>query len=261
MRTQGTSTVEIKTGYGLTVEHEERLARIAREFSEDVTFLGAHVVPDDFDGSADDYVDLVCGAMLDAVAPHAKWIDVFCETGAFTVEQSERILDAGIRAGLLPRIHGAQLGPSGAAELAVSRGALRIEHGTFLTPADIALLADSSTGVTLLPGTEFSTRQPYPDARRLLDAGIQVTIATNCNPGSSYTSSMAFCIAVAVRDMGMSPGEALWSATAGGARALGRTDVGVISAGRKAHLVELSAPSHVHLAYRPGVNLVHRTTF
>ena len=261
MRAQGTSTVEIKTGYGLTVEHEERLARIAREFSEDVTFLGAHVVPDDFDGSADDYVDLVCGAMLDAVAPHAKWIDVFCETGAFTVEQSGRVLDAGIRAGLLPRIHGAQLGPSGAAELAVARGALRVEHGTFLTPADIALLADSSTGVTLLPGTEFSTRQPYPDARRLLDAGIPVTIATNCNPGSSYTSSMAFCIAVAVRDMGMSPGEALWSATAGGAQALSRTDVGVISAGKKAHLVELSAPSYVHLAYRPGVNLVHRTTF
>ena len=261
MRVQGTSTVEIKTGYGLTVEHETRLARIAREFTEDVTFLGAHVVPGDFTGSVDDYVDLVCGEMLDAVSPYAKWIDVFCEEGAFTEEQSARVLDAGMRAGLLPRIHGAQLGPSGAVELAVERGALSIDHGTFLTDSDIDLLAGSTTGVTLLPGAEFSTRQPFPDARRLIDAGISVSIATNCNPGSSFTSSMAFCIALAVREMGMTTAEALWAATAGGARALGRGDVGRIAVGARAHLVELAAPNHVHLAYRPGVNLVHRTTF
>ena len=261
MRVQGTSTVEIKTGYGLTVEHETRLARIAREFTEDVTFLGAHVVPGDFTGSVDDYVDLVCGEMLDAVSPYAKWIDVFCEEGAFTEEQSARVLDAGLRAGLLPRIHGAQLGPSGAVELAVERGALSIDHGTFLTDSDIDLLAGSTTGVTLLPGAEFSTRQPFPDARRLIDAGISVSIATNCNPGSSFTSSMAFCIALAVREMGMTTAEALWAATAGGARALGRGDVGRIAVGARAHLVELAAPNHVHLAYRPGVNLVHRTTF
>ncbi len=261
MRVQGTSTVEIKTGYGLTVEHETRLARIAREFTEDVTFLGAHVVPGDFTGSVDDYVDLVCGEMLDAVSPYAKWIDVFCEEGAFTEEQSARVLDAGLRAGLLPRIHGAQLGPSGAVALAVERGALSIDHGTFLTDSDIDLLAGSTTGVTLLPGAEFSTRQPFPDARRLIDAGISVSIATNCNPGSSFTSSMAFCIALAVREMGMTTAEALWAATAGGARALGRGDVGRIAVGARAHLVELAAPNHVHLAYRPGVNLVHRTTF
>ena len=261
MRVQGTSTVEIKTGYGLTVEHETRLARIAREFTEDVTFLGAHVVPGDFTGSVDDYVDLVCGEMLDAVSPYAKWIDVFCEEGAFTEEQSARVLDAGMRAGLLPRIHGAQLGPSGAVALAVERGALSIDHGTFLTDSDIDLLAGSTTGVTLLPGAEFSTRQPFPDARRLIDAGISVSIATNCNPGSSFTSSMAFCIALAVREMGMTTAEALWAATAGGARALGRGDVGRIAVGARAHLVELAAPNHVHLAYRPGVNLVHRTTF
>jgi imidazolonepropionase len=261
MRVQGTSTVEIKTGYGLTVEHETRLARIAREFTEDVTFLGAHVVPIDFTGSVNDYVDLVCGEMLDAVSPFAKWIDVFCEEGAFTEEQSARVLDAGMRAGLLPRIHGAQLGPSGAAGLAVERGALSIDHGTFLTDSDIGLLAGSTTGVTLLPGAEFSTRQPFPDARRLIDAGISVSIATNCNPGSSFTSSMAFCIALAVREMGMTTAEALWAATAGGARALGRDDVGRIAVGARAHLVELVAPNHVHLAYRPGVNLVHRTTF
>lgn len=261
MRVQGTSTVEIKTGYGLTVEHETRLARIAREFTEDVTFLGAHVVPADFTGSVDDYVDLVCGEMLDAVSPYAKWIDVFCEEGAFTEEQSARLLDAGMRAGLLPRIHGAQLGPSGAVGLAVERGALSVDHGTFLTDSDIDLLAGSTTGVTLLPGAEFSTRQPFPDARRLIDAGISVSIATNCNPGSSFTSSMAFCIALAVREMGMTTAEALWAATAGGARALAREDVGRIAVGARAHLVELAAPNHVHLAYRPGVNLVHRTTF
>jgi imidazolonepropionase len=261
MRVQGTSTVEIKTGYGLTVEHETRFARIAREFTEDVTFLGAHVVPTDFSGSVDDYVDLVCGEMLDAVSPHAKWIDVFCEEGAFSEEQSARVLDAGMRAGLLPRIHGAQLGPSGAVGLAVERGALSIDHGTFLTDSDIDLLAGSTTGVTLLPGAEFSTRQPFPDGRRLIDAGISVSIATNCNPGSSFTSSMAFCIALAVREMGMTTAEALWAATAGGARALGRDDVGRIAVGARAHLVELAAPNHVHLAYRPGVNLVHRTTF
>jgi imidazolonepropionase len=261
MRVQGTSTVEIKTGYGLTVEHETRLARIAREFTEDVTFLGAHIVPTDFSGSVDDYVDLVCGEMLDAVSPYAKWIDVFCEEGAFSEEQSARVLDAGMRAGLLPRIHGAQLGPSGAVGLAVERGARSIDHGTFLTDSDIDLLAGSTTGVTLLPGAEFSTRQPFPDARRLIDAGISVSIATNCNPGSSFTSSMAFCIALAVREMGMTTAEALWAATAGGARALGRDDVGRIAVGARAHLVELAAPNHVHLAYRPGVNLVHRTTF
>ena len=261
MRAQGTSTVEIKTGYGLTVEHEVRLARIAREFTDDVTFLGAHVVPTDFEGSADDYVDLVCGEMLDGVAPYARWIDVFCETGAFTEEQSERIIAAGMRAGLRPRIHGAQLGESGAVALAVAIGALSIDHGTFLTDADVELLAESSTGVTLLPGAEFSTKQPYPSARRLLDAGVTVALATNCNPGSSFTSSMAFCIALAVREMGMTTAEAVWSATAGGARALGRDDVGRIAVGAKAHLIELAAPTHVHLAYRPGVNLVHRTTF
>jgi imidazolonepropionase len=199
--------------------------------------------------------------MLDAVSPFAKWIDVFCEEGAFTEDQSARILDAGMRAGLLPRIHGAQLGPSGAVGLAVERGALSIDHGTFLTDSDIDLLAGSTTGVTLLPGAEFSTRQPFPDGRRLIDAGISVSIATNCNPGSSFTSSMAFCIALAVREMGMTTAEALWAATAGGARALGRDDVGRIAVGARAHLVELAAPNHVHLAYRPGVNLVHRTTF
>lgn len=261
MHNQGTGTVEIKTGYGLTVDHEARLARIAREFTDDVTFLGGHVVPPEFTTDVDAYVDLVCGAMLDAVAPFATWIDVFAEEGAFTVAQSRRILEAGMMAGLRPRIHAAQLGPSDAVRMAVSLGATSIDHGTFLTDADIDLLSNSPTVVTLLPGAEFSTRQPYPNARRLIDAGVQIAIATNCNPGSSYTTSMAFCIALAVREMGLSTAEALWAATAGGAKALDRDDVGLIRVGAQAKLVELNAPSHIHLAYRPGVNLVRRVTF
>ena len=261
MHNQGTGTVEIKTGYGLSVEQEQRLARIAAEFTHDVTFLGGHVVPAEFADNPDAYVDLVCGPMLDAVAPYAEWIDVFCEEGAFTVAQSRRILEAGMMAGLRPRIHAAQLGPSDSVRMAVSLGATSIDHGTFLSESDIEMLSTSSTVVTLLPGAEFSTKQPYPNARHLIDSGVQIALATNCNPGSSYTSSMAFCIALAVREMGLTTSEALWAATAGGAKALDRDDVGVIRVGAKAHLVELSAPSHIHLAYRPGVNLVRRVTF
>ncbi len=258
MRAMGTTTVEIKTGYGLTVEHEVRLARIASEFTEHVTFLGAHVVPAEFAGRTDDYVDLVCGEMLDAVAPFVTAIDVFCEDGAFTVEQSQRILVAGAERGLATHIHAAQLGQSDSVRMAVEHDVASVDHGTFLSDDDVAALAGSNTVVTLLPGSDFSTRQPYPDARRLLDAGVTVALASNCNPGSSYTSSMAFCIAMAVRELRMTPSEALWAATAGGATALGRDDIGFLEVGKRAHLVELDAPNHIHLAYRPGVNLVRR---
>lgn len=256
MRSQGTTTVEIKTGYGLTVEHEERLARISREFTNHVTFLGAHVVPAEYVGRANDYVDLVCSEMLDAVAPHITGIDVFCEEGAFTVDQSMRVLEAGTSRGLRTHIHAAQLGQSPSVQRALTIGVDSIDHGTFLSDGDVTALAGSDTVVTLLPGSDFSTRQPYPDARRLLDAGVTVALATNCNPGSSYTSSMAFCIAIAVREMGMTPAEALWAATAGGAASLGDPTIGSLAVGSHAHVVELDAPNHVHLAYRPGVNLV-----
>lgn len=256
MLAQGTTTVEVKSGYGLTVADEERSVRLAAEVTSEVTFLGAHVVPAEYVDDPDAYVDLVTGPMLAACAPHARWIDVFCETGAFTLEQSRRVLDAGIAQGLVPRVHASQLGPGGGVQLAVEIGAASIDHGTFLTDADIAALAASDTVLTLLPGVEFSTRQPYPDARRLIDAGVTVALACDTNPGSSFTSSMPFCIAIAVRDMGMTPAEALWAATAGGARALRRTDIGIIAPGARADLVLLDAPSHVHLAYRPGVPLV-----
>ena len=258
MRAQGTTTVEIKSGYGLTIDDESRALRIAREITPETTYLGAHVVPAEFADDPAGYVDLVTGAMLDAAAPHARWIDVFCETGAFDVDQARAILTAGQAVGLGARVHAGQLGESAGVQLAVELGAASVDHCTFLSDADVDALAHSSTVATLLPGVEFSTRQPYPNARRLLDAGATVALACDCNPGSSFTSSMAFCIAVAVRDMGMTPAEALWAATAGGAAALQRTDIGRIAVGARADLVVLDAPSYVHFAYRPGVPIVKR---
>jgi imidazolonepropionase len=253
---QGTTTFEVKTGYGLTVDDEARLARLAAEVTSEVTFLGAHVVPAEYAERRDDYVDLVCGDMLQACAPHSRWIDVFCERGAFTPEESRRILAAGVMHGLRPRVHGNQLGPGEGVQVAVALGAASVDHCTYLDDDDVAALAGSDTVATLLPGVEFSTRQPYPDARRLIDAGVTVALASDCNPGSSFTSSMPLMIALAVREMGMTTAEAVWAATAGGARALRRDDVGAIAPGRRADLVLLDAPARTHLAYRPGVPLI-----
>ena len=258
MHAQGTTTLEIKSGYGLTVDDEARALRIAREFTAETTFLGAHVVPAEFADDPAGYVALVTGEMLEAAAPHARWIDVFCETGAFDVGQARAILEAGRVRGLGLRMHAGQLGESPGVQLAIELGAASVDHCTFLSEADIDALGSSSTVATLLPGVEFSTRQPYPDARRLLAAGATVALACDCNPGSSYTSSMSFCIAVAVRDMHLTPAEALWAATAGGAAALQREDVGRITVGARGDLVVLDAPTYVHLAYRPGVPLVKR---
>ena len=224
----------------------------------EVTFLGAHVVPAEYADRRDDYVDLVCGEMLRACAPHSRWIDVFCERGAFDAGESERVLAAGIAHGLLPRVHGNQLGPGDGVRLAVALGAASVDHCTYLEDSDVAALAGSDTVATLLPGVEFSTRQPYPDAGRLLAAGVTVALASDCNPGSCFTSSMPLMVALAVREMGMTTAEAVWAATAGGAQALRRDDVGVIAPGKRADLVLLDAPTRTHLAYRPGVPLVAR---
>ena len=258
-RRQGTTTVEVKSGYGLTVEEEVRALRLAREVTDETTFLGAHVVPPEYAGRPDEYVDLVTGPMLRACAPHARWIDVFCEPAAphaFDGDRSRAVLEAGRNAGLGLRVHANQLSAGPGVRLAVDLGAASADHCTHLTGDDVDALAAGTTVATLLPGVEFSTRSPYPDARRLLDAGVTVSLATDCNPGSCYTSSMPFCIALAVREMGMTPAEAVWAATAGGAAALRRTDVGRIAVGARADLVVLEAPSYRHLAYRPGVPLV-----
>jgi imidazolonepropionase len=259
MASQGTTTVEIKSGYGLTVADEARSLAIAGQFTDETTYLGAHVVPSEFDGDTDAYVDLVTGPMLDAAAPHARWVDVFCERGAFDGDQARAVLAAGIAAGLQPRIHANQLGPGAGIRIAAEVGAASADHCTFVDDADIAALAGAEVVATLLPAVEFSTRSPYPPARRLLDAGVTVALATDCNPGSGYSSSMPFCMALAVREMRMSPAEALWSATAGGAAALRRSDVGRLAVGSRADFAVLAAPSYLHLTYRPGVPLVAAT--
>jgi imidazolonepropionase len=255
----GITHIEIKSGYGLDVETEQRCCEVAAELTDDATFLGAHVVPAEYEGRADEYVELVTGPMLGACAPHAKWIDVFCEEGAFDEEQSRRVLHAGREAGLGLRVHGNQLGPGAGVKLAVEEGAASVDHCTYLSDADVEMLAASETVATFLPATDFSTRQPYPDARRVIDAGGRVAIATNTNPGSSYTTSMGFCLALAVRDMGMTMEEALAAATTGGAKALRRADVGGLAPGMRADAVILEAPSYSHLVYRPGVPLVAAT--
>ncbi|MEN9955991.1 MAG: hypothetical protein RLY34_798 [Actinomycetota bacterium] len=263
MQASGITTFETKSGYGLDVETEARSLAVAAKHTNETTFLGAHVVPQEFkdrgEVGTDDYVELIKTQMLAAAIPNAKWIDVFCDRGAFNVDQAREILQAGIAAGLSPRIHANQLENIGAIQLAVELDCASADHCTHLNNQDIDALAHSNTVATLLPGAEFSTRSKYPDARKLIDAGVTVALATDCNPGSSYTTSMSFCIALAVREMRMSPAEALWSATMGGAKALRRDDVGHLSVGARADFAVLDAPSYIHLAYRPGVNLVSHT--
>jgi imidazolonepropionase len=256
MLRQGTTTVEIKSGYGLTVRDEARALALASQLTTETTFLGAHVPAAEYADDVGAYVDLVTGPMLQACLPYARWIDVFCERGAFDVDQARAVLLAGAAAGLGLRIHANQLGPGPGVQLACELGAAAVDHCTYLSDADVDALTQSGVVATLLPGVEFSTRSPYPDARRLLDAGVTLALATDCNPGSCFTSSMPLCIALGVREMHLSPAEALWSATAGGAAALQRPDIGRLSPGASADFVVLDAPSYVHLAYRPGVPLV-----
>lgn len=254
----GTTTLEVKSGYGLTVPDERRLLAAAGRIDRgEVTFLGAHVVPAEYADDADGYVDLVCGPMLDACAPLASWCDVFCERGAFDVDQSRAVLAAGARRGLAPRVHANQLGPGPGVRLGVEVGAAAVDHCTFLDDGDVAALAGSATVATLLPTVEFSTHSPPAPARRLLEAGAEVALATDCNPGSSYTTSMALVIALACQRYRLTPAEALRAATLGGAHALARDDVGHLVIGARADLVVLDAPDPAYLAYRPGLAQVH----
>ena len=258
LRASGVTTIEVKSGYELTVSGEARLLDVAREFTDEVTFLGAHVVPEEFYHDRDGYVDLVCGDMLDTCASKARWVDVFCERGAFDVDEARQILLAGQRAGLAIRVHGNQLGGTGGVALAVELDAASVDHCTYVSESDRAALAGSHTVATLLPGAEFSTRSPYPSGRQFLDAGVVVALATDCNPGTSYVTNMGLIVALAVREMGMSVDEALWAATAGGARALRRSDIGHLGVGANADVVLLDAPRAAHLAYRPGSTIVRQ---
>lgn len=255
----GTTTVEIKSGYGLNVVDEVRSVEIARAHTTESTFLGAHLLPAEYEGRADDYIHLVCNEMLAATAPHSRWIDAFCETGAFDADQSRAVLEAGRAAGLGLRLHGNQLGHGPGVQLAVECGCASVDHCTYLTDDDIDALAGSDTVATFLPAADFSTRQPYADARRVIDAGAAVALASNCNPGSSYTTSISFCIAIAVREMHMTIDEAVQAVTVGGAAALRRSDIGRLTPGCAGHATILDAPTHHHLAYRPGVPLIRRT--
>jgi imidazolonepropionase len=255
----GVTTVEIKSGYELTTDGETRALEVASAFSDEVTWLGAHVVPPEFTSNRDGYVELLTSSMLDSCAPHAKWADVFCDRGAFSVDEAREVLTVARSKGLAPRLHANQLAHSGAITLAVDLDCASVDHCTYLDDHDIDLLSASATVATLLPGAEFSTRSPYPSARRLLDAGVSVALATDCNPGSSYVTSMAFVIALGVREMAMSVDEALYSATKGGALALRRNDVGHLGVGARADFALLDAPRAAHLAYRPGGNVVERT--
>ena len=255
----GITTIEIKSGYGLNPIDEARCLALAQEFTEEATFLGAHVVPQEFDGRTDNYVDFVCGEMLDAAAPNARWVDAFCEVGAFDADQCRAVLEAGRSKGLGLRLHANQLGHGPGIALAVELGCASADHCTYMSDNDIEALAGSDTVATFLPATDFSTRQPYPNARRAIDAGVSVAIATNCNPGSSNSTSIGFCLALAVRDMYMTIEEALQAATIGGARALRRSDIGQLRPGSRADVAILNAPSYTHFAYRPGVPLVAQT--
>ncbi len=263
LRAGGVTTVEIKSGYELTTEGEVRCLEVAGDFTSERTWLGAHVVPPEFASDRDGYLDLLSTTMLEACAPHAKWADVFCDRGAFSVDEARTILLRARDLGLAPRLHANQLAHSGAIGLAVDLECASVDHCTYLEDSDIEMLAGSATVATLLPGAEFSTRSPYPSARRLIDVGATVALATDCNPGSSYVTSMGFIIALAVREMNMTVDEALWSATKGGALALRRSDVGHLGVGACANFAILDAPRAAHLAYRPGAQIVattHRVT-
>jgi imidazolonepropionase len=259
LRASGVTTMEIKSGYELTVAGESRLLDVAGEFSDEVTFLGAHVVPEEFRDDRDGYVELVMGEMMAACAPKARWADVFCDRGAFSVDEARAILLRAREAGLELRLHGNQIGDIGGVALAVELDAASVDHCTYVSDVDVEALGSSNTVATLLPGAEFSTRSVYPSARRLLDARAVVALATDCNPGTSYVTSMGFVIALAVREMGMTVDEALWAATRGGATALRRSDIGHLGVGARADFVVLDAPRAAHLAYRPGGSVVRQT--
>lgn len=252
----GTTTIEVKSGYGLDTASERRLLEAVAAAGERTgaelvpTFLGAHLAPDPA------YVDLVVEEMLPACADLAVSCDAFCDEGALTVEQSRRVLQAGRASGLAPRIHAEELAWTGGARLAAELGCLSADHLVHATADDARALAAAGVVAVLLPATSFCLRSPYAPARLLADAGVTLALATDCNPGTSYTTSMPFVIALACSAYGLSVDEAVRAATEGGARALGRADIGHLRPGGRGDLVVLSGDHWVDLAYHPGMPVV-----
>jgi imidazolonepropionase len=251
-KSTGTTTIEIKSGYGLDVETESRILRVAQEFTKETTFLGAHVIPQEFSSNRSDYIDLVKNEMLEACAPYAKWIDVFCDESAFTVDEAREIITSGLNKGLKGRIHGNQIADSGGADLAAELKLASVDHCTHVSDKSIENLAAAKVVATLLPGAEFFTKSKYPDAKRYLDAGVTVALATDCNPGSSFITSMPVVMSFAIREMNLTPEQAFYAATKGGAMALQRDDIGHLEVGATADLVIWNAPSFEHIPYRMG---------
>jgi len=251
-KSQGTTTIEIKSGYGLDLESEVKILQVAQSFTEETTFLGAHVIPAEYENNRDGYINLVKGEMLNAVLPHAKWIDVFCDQGAFTVDEAREILKTGIAKGLLGRIHGNQLGDTGGAELAIELNLASVDHATVVSEKTIEALANSEVVTTFLPGAEFFTKSNYPNVKRYFELGAKVALATDCNPGSSFLTSMPVVMSLAIREMGFTPEQALYAATMGGAAALKRSDIGHLQVGANADLAIWSAPTYEHIPYRFG---------
>ena len=251
-QSQGTTTVEIKSGYGLDVDTELKILKVAKTFTDETTFLGAHVIPAEYENNREGYIQLVKNEMLDVVTPYAKWIDVFCDNGAFSVDEAREILQSGIAKGLKGRIHGNQLGDTGGAELAIEMNLASIDHATHVSNDTIAALAESNVVTTFLPGAEFFTKSSYPKVNLYFELGAKVALATDCNPGSSYLTSMPIVMSLAIREMGFTPAQALYAATAGGAAALQRSDIGHLQPGAKADLVIWQAPTFEHIAYRMG---------
>lgn len=251
-KSHGTTTIEIKSGYGLDLESEVKILQVAQSFTEETTFLGAHVIPAEYENNRDGYINLVKGEMLDAVLPHAKWIDVFCDQGAFTVDEAREILKTGIAKGLLGRIHGNQLGDTGGAELAIELNLASVDHATVVSEKTIEALANSEVVTTFLPGAEFFTKSNYPNVKRYFELGAKVALATDCNPGSSFLTSMPVVMSLAIREMGFTPEQALYAATMGGAAALKRSDIGHLQVGANADLTIWSAPTYEHIPYRFG---------
>ena len=251
-KSQGTTTIEIKSGYGLNLESEVKILQVAQSFTEETTFLGAHVIPAEYENNRDGYINLVKGEMLNAVLPHAKWIDVFCDQGAFTVDETREILKTGIAKGLLGRIHGNQLGDTGGAELAIELNLASVDHATVVSEKTIEALANSEVVTTFLPGAEFFTKSNYPNVKRYFELGAKVALATDCNPGSSFLTSMPVVMSLAIREMGFTPEQALYAATMGGAAALKRSEIGHLQVGANADLTIWSAPTYEHIPYRFG---------